>query len=112
MDDNTFKALNQKLGAYGCYRYLDISNGHISEKDAGALKEQCGIRGAYLIGTYDEGWVLSISETDDYEDDESFVDCYSPEFYDVLDYARKQGCTLLRFDRDGMEFPDFPTFDW
>lgn len=112
MQNETFKALNDKLGDYGIYRYLDISTGHITKNDAEALKEQCGIRGAYLIGTYDEGWVLSLSETDDYEGDETFVDCYSPEFYQVLDYAKLQGCCLLRFDADGMEFPDFPTFEW
>ncbi len=112
MDQETFKALELVNGDYAVYRYLDISTGHITKKDADALNSNCGIRGAYLIGTYDEGWVLSIGETDDYKGDETFVDCYSPEFYDVLDYARKQGCTLLRFDGDGMEFPNLPSFDW
>ncbi len=112
MKSQNLKNMMEKLGDYGVYRFLDISNAHITEKDAEALRSNCGIRGAYLIGTYDEGWILSVSECDDYEGDETFVDCYSTEFYDILAYARLQGAILIRFDADGMEYPDLPTFDW
>jgi hypothetical protein len=30
----------------------------------------------------------------------------------VFDYARKQKCSLVRFDCDGFQFPELPEYDW
>ncbi len=106
MDDNTFKALNQKLGDYGCYKYMDVSTGHITEHDKDLLETEDEPCGTVLIAKYPEGFILSIGEK------ELIEDHFSPEFHAILDYARKQGCSIFRLDADGMVFPDFPTFDW
>ena len=110
MEKQNLKDMMQKLGDYGVYRFLDISTSHIAKCDAEALKFRVQPNGAYLIGTYDEGWVLSVGECD--EDETTKGRDYSPEFYDILAYARLQGAILIRFDADGMEVPDLPTFDW
>lgn len=110
MQNETFKALNDKLGDYGIYRYLDISTGHITKNDADLLKNDHEPDGAYLIGKYDEGFILSIGE---YVEVGNVVGKeFSKEFNGIIQYAQLQGCCLLRFDADGMEFPDFPTFEW
>lgn len=95
---------------YGILNYLDISTLHIAKSDAEALNFRVHPNGAYLIGTYTEGWVLAIGEYDASETTKGRD--YSPEFYAILDHARKNECVLLRIDADGMEFPEFPIFNW
>ena len=106
MDSKTFKKVNEKLGDYGCYKYMDVSTGHITEHDKDLLEtgdEPCG---TVLIATYPEGFFLSIGEK------ELIEDHFSKEFHDLISYARQNGCALLRLDADGMNYPDFPEFDW
>lgn len=109
MDNETFKELNKTHGDYGIYRYLDISTCHITKSDSEALNFRVQPNGAHLIGSYSEGWVLSIGEFD--PDETTRGRDYSEAFYEVIDYARKQGCQLVRLDADGMKF-QFTRFDW
>lgn len=37
---------------------------------------------------------------------------WSPEFHECLRYAARLGCYLVRFDGDGPEVPDLPTFTY
>jgi hypothetical protein len=106
MDAKTFKKLNEKLGDYGCYGYMDVSTGHITESDKDLLEAGNDPTGTVLIATYPEGFFLSIGE------EEEIDDSFSKELHDLISYARQNGCALLRLDADGMSFPDFPTFDW
>lgn len=108
MDDKNFEA---KLGDYGIYRYLDISTGHITKGDADLLKAGHEPDGAYLIGKYDEGFVLSLGEPVEAMNNTVNLE-FSEAFRNILRYATNAGCMLMRLDADGMEFPDFPTFDW
>jgi len=110
MDQETFKQMELVNGDYAIYRYLDISTGHITKNDADLLRNDHEPDGAFLIGKYSEGFILSLGE---YTEVSNVVGReFSKEFYDILNYAQLKGCCLLRLDADGMEFPNLPTFDW
>lgn len=91
--------------------YLDVSSAHITLEDSKNLTEGRKIRGAWILGTYDEGWVLSVGCVEDCEDDEGL--CYSEALYKVLEYARECDCTLVRIDADGIDLDErFAAFNW
>ena len=52
MDAKTFKKLNEKLGDYGCYGYMDVSTGHITESDKDLLEAGNDPTGTVQIPIY------------------------------------------------------------
>jgi hypothetical protein len=55
------------------------------------------------------GWLCYVGElTDNWNNDIQ----WSIAFHNVLRKAANCGCDYVRFDRDGSEYDDLPTFDW
>lgn len=80
---------------YGVNNYLDISTLHISEK---TLRDS-----EYKLAVYDTGAIFWVPDTGDFIPDELKI---------IFEYARNNNCSLIRFDADGFEFPEFPQYDW
>lgn len=82
--------------AYGVYNYLDVSTAHIPDH---LLNGECECK----LANYPEGAFF-------------FVPCepreYPPELDAVFKYAAEHKCIVVRFDADGMLFPEFPEYDW
>lgn len=82
---------------FGVFNYLDISTAHISED---LLNLDCD----YRICTYPEGAFFYVPEAD--------IEEVPPELVAVFNYARYNKCVIVRFDADGMLFPELPEYDW
>ena len=85
------------------FRVLDISTGHMTRADARWLGSHDDLS-AYELGEY--GWLCYIGEIDDNWSG------MSQEFRTVLMQAKELGCDYVRFDRDGREHDELPSFDW
>lgn len=96
---------------YGIYKYLDVSTGHITYNDSKFLDDATSIPGAYVY-KYDEGYFLALNGPDDAEKAERVTCPLSDAFWNLIDFAHSKGCILIRLDSDGMEFPEFPSFNW
>lgn len=81
--------------------FLDINNAHITKADLewlGVCADQKHfIEGVGFPYRYDCGFFISLGDPDDSEMDSHL----SPMFKDVLEFARKNECTLIRLDSDG-----------
>lgn len=82
---------------FGVFNYLDISTAHIPEY---LLDFDCD----YRICTYPEGAFFYVPEAD--------IDEVPVELVPVFNYARDNKCVIVRFDADGMTFPELPEYDW
>lgn len=90
------------------FKVLDISTGHMTKEDAEKLSlndpdKTLGLP-SYELDEY--GWLVYIGEMED-----NWANM-SPEFNKVLTLANDLGCDYVRFDRDGREYPELPSFDW
>ncbi len=92
-------------------KYIDVSTGHILQKDAESLQDPKTFPG--VAYDYEYGaWVhVPIDDTEDQLS--HYVDFgSSPEFINILREAAKQGIGWVRFDSDGEVHENFPTFEW
>lgn len=91
------------------HRFVVISTAHIRETTAELLDNTPVKEWPCLGGTYGEyGWFL-------YAHDENAgvdPDVIPSELFDVMTWARKQGCNYILFDIDADEVEDLPAFDW
>ncbi len=109
-------------------KVLIISTAHITKEDGQLLTErsynpaESELPSAFhFVPATDEygHWVWAGSTEDDAD---GSLECqcataedegYSTYFTDILRLANKQGCTHVRFDRDGPEYdPDLPVMIW
>jgi hypothetical protein len=84
--------------SYRIGKYLDISTNHITQKTLDSNDSP------YLLAEYSAGVIYWVPD----EDDNMVPD----DLKIVFDYARKQKCSLVRFDCDGFQFPELPEYDW
>lgn len=96
------------------YSYLDISTAHITKEDGELLqkhgKDTLDQRKALtgpIVYDYGYGSFVSVGAEgcDRYND-------YSQAFRDIMEFARSRGCFFVRFDGDGAEYEELPTFEW
>lgn len=90
--------------------YLDLSTGHISQETCnGWLKEDPQ---NLVIAEYEWGYFVSVpSDTAD-TPLEVLAQDMPEDLAKVLEYARANGCTIVRFDGAGYEMDELPTYDW
>jgi hypothetical protein len=84
---------------YGVEKYLDISTAHIPPH---LLNGECDCK----IGNYPEGAFFYVP----YMEDGEFIDEVPKELVEIFKYAFENECVIIRFDRDGMEFKEFPVY--
>lgn len=86
------------------YKYLDLSTAHVT-KDVMAPEANP----FYLVATYEYGAFFYVPS----EDTESFApDTTAPSLLAVLAYAKQNGCTLVRLDRDANTVDALPIYEW
>jgi hypothetical protein len=82
---------------YGVLNYLDVSTRHITEATLNS-------NSIYKLGEYAEGaffWV-----------DEELPPSLPKDLYEVFEFAKEKNCTIIRFDADGFDHPELPSYDW
>lgn len=87
--------------AYGVYNYLDVSTAHIPEH---LLNGECELK----LANYPQGAFFYVPDPDPACESEPIP----PEIEAVFKYAAEHNCIIVRFDADGMLFPEFPEYDW
>ena len=79
-------------------KYLDLSTAYITQADMELLAD----KGHYCLCSYPEGAVVYLPAYPDWQV-EARKYGYSERFCDVVDYARRHGCTLVRLDVGGAD---------
>jgi hypothetical protein len=84
------------------FRMLDLSTAHVSDETRQRLDDGELIPAGYAKGEY--GWFVPVIDNDD--------DHTPPELRAIMEFARKQNCQWLMFDRDADQIDGLATFDW
>lgn len=79
-------------------KYLDLSTGHLLRRTIEDVGQP------YMIAEYEYGAFFYVPEEVEPDTPEDLVR--------VLDYARANGCTLIRLDSDGGIIEDLPYYEW
>lgn len=85
---------------------LVISTGHLPQKEMERINL---LDYPYVIDTFPEGAYISLGEEE--EDKDKAEEC-CPEFMEIVQIARKEGCSHIKFDRDKTPYDDLKLFDW
>jgi hypothetical protein len=90
------------------YKYLDVSTSHVMESDLAELKRRdCPI----VAYPYPEGvWVHVTPDKVTAAGLQALG--FSEGFAKVYVAAQKADCYFIRFDCDGMEYEQFPVYEW
>lgn len=104
---------------YEIQHMLVLSTGHIREKDKIILEmiaESEEYPDAFIVFDQDYGFLISICQEslEDAEAELRMREEYqlSDEFIHLLHLAISLDCNFLMLDRDGIEYPNLPVFDW
>lgn len=105
-------------------KYADVSTSHVTERDMEILEELADGPNIntdhdlqiYIL-TYREGAFVRFSpqiflEELDEQGPKMLEKGLSQAFIDIIAEAAKQKIAMVRFDSDGQEVEDAPTFDW
>ena len=95
----------------GVYKYLECSTAHLTQADCEALDEHPeGI----VCYPYEEGaWVyVGGPHTSKGGVNIDKIEKMLPSLAACMRKARTLGCTDIKFDRDGEEHDDLPTYEW
>lgn len=88
------------------FKVLDVSTGHMRLSDNAALALDVGQDRACAYELRDCGWLCYVGEW------RENWDGYSVDFLRIMEQAAEAGAEYVRFDRDGKEYPDLPTYNW
>ncbi len=97
--------------------YLDLSTGHMTEKDRNLVDyyetEDVSPLIIPRIVCHEYGCFMFLSEDvfEEHCEDLKELD-FSDTFITVLKHAVKNGCYLINFDRDAETIDKLPVFDW
>ena len=97
------------------YKMLDISTGHITEKDVKfLLAVDPDSADAPIVKTYEEGFIVSVSsdEASFKVDLKAWGKVYSKSFCKIIKRTHELGCAFVQFDQDGMIYKDLKLFNW
>lgn len=84
-------------------QYLDLSTGHVTQE---TCNEWAWQEIHPVIGTDEYGFVVAVP------DEEYDISHVPQDLQEVIAYARKLGCSLIRFDSDGDQVEGLPFYDW
>jgi len=105
---------------------LDISTGHLTEKDNSLLEEASkdpppGLASANPViaySTYTEGYFVYCPDKeegilDTMEGEYGYLSYgYSTQFVAILKRAQELGCKYVQFDCDGISYEDLEYYEW
>lgn len=84
--------------------YLDCSSAYLSRHTRSRLEEGDNFGAAVSVAPYDLGVFITIPSPD--EEEGTRFGGMPPDLVSVLKYAEARSCLLVRFDRDGDEYPE------
>ena len=88
-------------------KMLVLSTGHIDEITASRMTDEpYTFEHVNVYGKGEYGWFVNVREeiADREAQPKSLADC--------LDFAARQGCQWIMFDRDGDQVDELPTYEW
>jgi hypothetical protein len=89
-------------------KYLDISTGHMADRDMELLKKDDGPLAVY---PYTEGYWVHVSP--DIKNEAALCKLgFSEGFAKVYLAAKRAGCWFIRFDCDGFMYERFLAYEW
>lgn len=90
----------------GILKYLDCSTGHLQESTRQWLESVAGSNEiGQTVASYEYGAFVSVPPDTNYHDD------VPSDLREVLDFARAEYCTIVRFDADGDQHGALPFYD-
>jgi len=92
------------------FKVLDISTGHMEQRDAELLDKWHSSGSLLIPPTYvlaEYGYLVYCRGPREAETNE-----LSQAVQTILAWARSLGCDYVRFDRDGRQYDGLPIFDW
>lgn len=93
--------------AMSVFKYLDSSTAHISFETNTFLESVAGSNSLGLtIASYEYGFFVSVPPNPEYHED------VPTDLRNLLDYARTQGCFIVRLDEAADTIDALPTFNW
>lgn len=89
--------------------FLELSTGHLSVPtrnmlDADAAASVNGQQPNRWVAGYGYGWFI-------YANEEPYEDIFPPDLIECMEYARKNGCDYILFDRDAPFDECLPTYE-
>ncbi|WP_175047945.1 DUF5983 family protein [Duganella vulcania] len=91
----------------GQFRYLDVATSHISKATSEFLESVAGSNSlGQTVASYEYGFFVTVRE------DQQYHDSVPEDLRTVLEFARKQGCIVVRFDAHGLDHEVLPSFEW
>lgn len=87
-------------------KYLDCSTGHITWEDSMLLPRDFSPLTSY---SYNFGMFVFTKEV---PRKDALKFGFSETLLDILEAGALQDCVFIRFDGDGMEYDELPTFEW
>jgi len=94
------------------WKYLDISTAHLPMNLRSSLTEEnledIRWRGP-VLHAYRYGWVMPVCREQDAEHTEEAR--YATPFRDIIAFARKHECSMVRIDADGVVTPGLPVYE-
>ena len=94
------------------HRTLVLCTSHITEDDGSLLDaEDDPSLVSYDLGD-SYGWLVYIGDPEHASYKALTINGYSDAFVDAVRLARTNQCAYIRFDPDGPEVAELPTFDW
>lgn len=90
------------------YKVLDLSTAHVSKATANRMDVEDVEITVYPIGEF--GWLVSTGCHTDLAEDE--LARMPADLVRVLEYAARQDCVYVRFDRDGDTVDALPKWEW
>lgn len=96
-------------------KFIDVSTGHITEKDDELLDIDCEAKlpAAIVFRKDYHGYFVHVPHGDVEEFEQGLRRTgYSEEFIRLIQLARSEGASLLCLDADGSSSDKLPSFDW
>ena len=93
---------------------LDVSTGHLTEKDNDLLTEAGeGESGNPIVAyIYEYGYFVFVPEKDEGLNQHAETYGYSKTFTKTMTRARELKCKYIQFDSVGVQYDDLEVFDW
>jgi hypothetical protein len=112
LDESVFDVVhtpNDVIKVPQTYTVLDVSTGHMTEKDNNLLLENPNSCSP-LVHPYEGGMDVLVPDN---KGDLDFLEPYfSREFFLIIKYAYDNGYRYVQFDRDGPVYLELTKFDW
>jgi hypothetical protein len=102
------KAVLTPVRPEGVFTFLDCSSVHLTKATLMMLSNGDHLRYPSTVAPYAYGVLVGVPN---YEEPDEPMDGFPPDVLPILTYAASIGCSMVRFDRDGIVYPEFTQYE-